>query len=252
MKKINKSTQSIQSIQSLNEKVKKLVTGHFKIEKIENDKVIESYEETNKVVIWVHKYFADAVFGLTPPDIDYFRIHAFAIGTDGEDEVNGKIREISDTQTRLYSEDNFWQAKYQPPENSYVYQATFGKPITDTFGDVNKTNEGATWPHLYGEPKSYRGEPMNSEDELEAGLNVKRGFSNGVLSQEFYLGKLAGNGHPAWDNPVKFSEAALYMTFGATDLGDSLGTLFSMKTFPGMTKTDQCVIKISWSLSFNL
>ena len=74
----------------------------------------------------------------------------------------------------------------------------------------------------------------------------------GNVTQEFYLGKLAGNGHPAWDSPVKFNEAALYMTTGATESGDSLGTMFSMKVFPGMIKTDKCVIKITWELQFGL
>jgi hypothetical protein len=238
----------------LYEKVPKMVNGHFKIQAIDinTNKVIYEYEDDNKVVVWVHKYFADAVFGFNPPDIDKFRIHAFALGTDGEDETNSKLREIADDQTQLYSEYNFWNAKYYPPENSYVYQVTFDKPASETFEYVNKLNEGPTWPHIYGEPKSYRGEPKNYEDELEAGMSVKRGFSNGVLSTEIYIGKLAGNGHPAWDNPVKYSEAAFYMTDGATEDGRSLGTLFSMKTFPGLPKSDQCVIKINWALDFNI
>jgi len=237
---------------NISEKVKKLVKGYFKIESInpETNEIIDSFEDENKVVVWVHDYFANAVFGLNPPSIDYFRIHAFALGTDGVDDLHDKVKPIENDQTKLYSEANFWDGKYYPPEKSYVYQVTFDKPITDTFGYVNKKNEGATWPHLYGEPKSYRGEPMNTDDEIEAGLSVQRGFSNGVLTQEFYLGKLAGNGHPMWDDPVKFNEAALYMTFGSTEYGDSLGTMFSMKTFPGLAKSDQCVIKISWNLSF--
>jgi hypothetical protein len=237
---------------NINEKIPKLIEGHFKIEVIEDNKIIQSYEDKNKVVIWVHRYFADAVYGLTPPDIDKFRIHAVALGTDGEDEVNAKLRDIEDDQINLYSEYNFWNAKYYPPENSYVYQATFGVPNTDTYDYITKIDEGPTWPHLHGVPKDYRGEPKNAEDELEAGMSIQRGFSNGILTQEIYLGKLAGNGHPMWDDPVKYSEAALYMTDGATIDGNSLGTLFSMKTFPGMAKSDQCVIKITWILDFNI
>jgi len=239
---------------NLTEKIPKLVNGHFKIEIINPDtnEIIKEYEDNNKVVIWVHKYFGDAVFGLTPPDIDKFRIHSFCIGTDGEDKIYNKIRPIEDEQTSLYSEDNFWNGKFNPPENSYVYQITFDKPQSETFEYTTKLNEGATWPHTYGLPKAYRDTPRNSDDELEAGLSVERGFSNGVLSQVFYLGKLAGNGHPMWDDTVEFSEAALYMTDGSTLDGSSLGTLFSMKTFPGMPKTDQCVIRIQWDLDFNL
>jgi len=237
---------------NIQEKIPKLVKGYFKIEVIENDKVIYEYEDTNKVVVWVHQYFADAVFGLNPPDIDKFRIHALALGTDGENEIDNKLRPIENNQVSLYSEENFWQYKLFPPENSYVYQVTFDKPTTENLVYVNKKNEGATWPHEYGNPIAYRDEPKNYEDELEAGISIKRGYNNGIITQEIYLGKLAGNGHPMWDNPVKYSEAALYMTDGATESGDSLGTLFSAKTFPGMPKSDQCIIRIQWDLDFNI
>jgi hypothetical protein len=73
-----------------------------------------------------------------------------------------------------------------------------------------------------------------------------------ILKQSIYLGKLAGNGHPMWENAPEFSEAALYLTTGATKSGDSLGTLFSMKTFPKMKKTSACVIKIQWDLDFQI
>lgn len=242
------------TISELSELVPKMVKGHFKIEVIDPDtnEIIKSHEDNNKVLIWVHQYFADAVFGLNPPDIDSFRIHALALGTDGEDTENNKLREIEDDRTQLYSEDNFWSAKYYPPENSYVYQCTFDKPTTDQFTYVSKLNEGATWPHEYGIPIDYRGDPKNYEDELEAGMSIQRSFGGGVLHQEIYIGKLAGNGHPMWTNPVEFSEAALYMPLGATEAGESLGTIFSMKVFPGMPKSEQCVIKITWDLDFNI
>ncbi len=242
----------MKTLKTINERIPKLVKGYFKITVEEDGKSIYEYEEENKVVIWVHELFASAVFGFNPPDIDYFRIHSFALGTDGEDEIQNELREIKDNQTQLYSEENFWTANFDIPEKSYVYQATFSKPLSENFSYAIKTDEGSTWPQQYGRPLDYRGTPKNTEDELEAGISIMRGFSNGILSQEIYLGKLAGNGHPAWDNPVKYNEAALYMTFGATEDGDSLGTLFSAKTFPGMPKSESCVIKIQWNLDFNI
>lgn len=232
--------------------VPKMVEGNFRIEVIEDEKIIYEYEDKNKILIWVHEYFANAVYGMTPPDIDNFRIHAFALGTNGEYPLNGGTKPIENDRKRLYSEDNFWNMIHYPPEESYVYQVTFDKPEVPSEHLVTKISEGTTWPHLYGNPIEYMGTPKNYEDEIEAGVTIERSFDNGILTNEIYLGKLAGNGHPMWENPVKFSEAAFYMTDGATENGDKLGTMFSMKTFPGMPKTEHCVIKIQWTFNFNI
>ena len=233
------------------EKIPKMVQGYFKIEVIENDKVIQEYEDYNKVLVWVYKQFGEAVYAYNPPACDDFRISCFALGTDGLTSDNTP-KDIPVDKKRLDSEDNFWNIQYWPPEKSYVYQVTFAKPSSYDKHLVLKENEGATWPHIYSDPVRYRGKPLNYDDELEAGMAIQRSFSGGILKQEFYLGKLAGNGHPAWDDPVKFSEAALYMPVGSTEQGDYLGTMFSMKTFPEMTKTLSCVIKITWDIDFNI
>ena len=238
----------------LTEKIPKLVQGHFKIELIDEKtgEILKKHEDNNKILIWVYRYFAESVFGLNPPDIDDFRIQAFSLGTSGEYPLGGGTKPIDINQEQLFSEYNFWNDDLIPPEESYVYQVTFDKPSSENFEYVQKLNEGATWPHQNGIPLNYRGTPLNYEDELEAGVSIKRGFSNGILSQEIYIGKLAGNGHPAWGSTVTYSEAALYMPLGKTDKGDSLGTIFSMKTFPGMPKSESCVIRIQWDLDFNL
>ncbi len=240
----------------IKEKIPKMVNGYFKIELIDADtnEIIDSYEENNKVLIWVYQYFSESVFGYAPPNIDDFRIHSIALGTDGEVVTSTDVtpKDIPIDQHYLFSEENFWNGNHTPPENSYVYQVTFSKPSSYDFKYADKMNEGATWPHISNNPKNYRGDPWNYEDEIEAGISVRRGFQNGILSQEIYLGKLAGNGHPMWENAVRYSEAALYMTDGATEDGRTLGTIFSMKTFPGMVKTDACVLKITWNLSFEI
>jgi hypothetical protein len=84
---------------------------------------------------------------------------------------------------------------------------------------------------------------------------MKRSFENGVLKQHIYVGKLAGNGHPMWEDYggfPEFNEAALYMPENTAESGDPLGTLFSMKTFPNMKKSPECVIIIDWDLDFRL
>ena len=234
------------------ERIPKLVNGHFKIESIdENGNIIESYEDNNKVVVWVYRLLAESVYGNITPGIDDFRIHSLALGTDGVN-PDGTLKDIANEQKRLYSEDRFWNGNFGEPNKAYVYQITFEKPSTDTMHKAVKINEGATYPHYGGLPKAYRGDPLNADNEVEGGVSIERGYSNLVITQEIYVGKLAGNGHPMWTEPVKYSEAALYMTSGATDQGDYLGTMFSMKTFPEITKTDACVIRISWNLDFSM
>ena len=237
----------------LKERVKKTIQGHFKIQVIEDGVVIDSYEDYNKIVVWVYNLFGRSVYGYQPPDIDEYRIQAFAIGTDGAT-ADGIIKDIANDQKKMYSEINFWDnPNYTGEErNAYVYQATFTKPGTNDPHFAYKINEGATYPAWgLGSPKDYRGEAYNEEDSLEGCLSIRRSFQNSVLKQEIYLGKLAGNGHPMWEEAPEFSEAALYMPEG-TASGDSLGTMFSMKTFPKMKKTDACVIKINWDLDFSL
>jgi hypothetical protein len=233
------------------EKISKYVKGYFKIELLKDDEVLYEYEDKNKVLIWVYKNFSNTVYGFNVPDIDDCRIHAVALGTDGV-ELNGSLKEIQYDRKRMYSEDRFWTGDFFLGEKSYVYQATFGRPSSEGTHYAFKYNEGTTFPHHAGSPKNYRGQAYNDIEEKEAGLSIERYFANNTIYQTIYLGKLAGNGHPMWDNPPKFSEAALYMTSGATESGDYLGTLFSMKTFPEMPKTDGCVIKIQWNLDFNI
>lgn len=237
------------------EKVPKLVNGYFKIQVEDLDgNILQEHEEHNKVLVWVHQMFSNLVFGYEPnlSAIDDFRIHAFAIGTDGVDS-EGIPKKIENDREQLYSEENFWKMNYYLGENAYVYQVTFDKPQTEDLSFVYKLNEGTTFPQDGGVPKNYRGPAYNDETELEASVTIKRSFQNGILTNDIYIGKLAGNGHPMWDEPAKFSEAAFYMTVGTNETtGDPLGTIFSMKTFPEMPKSEQCVIRINWTMDFNI
>jgi hypothetical protein len=190
-------------MENINERVKQTVKGHFKIQVVNPDtnEVIDSYEDYNKVVVWVYKYFGEAVYGNIPPEIDKFRIHSFAIGTDGIDQ-NGRLKDISDNQKQMFSEIKFWKGAVPIEEerHAYVYQISFDKPDTYTDNYAYKTDEGATYPAYSNVPKDYRGHPYNELDELEGCVSMKRSFENGVLKQHIYVGKLAGNGHPMWED----------------------------------------------------
>jgi hypothetical protein len=240
---------------TLTERVKKVVQGHFKIQVVNPDtgEVLDSYEDYNKVVVWVYRYFGEAVYGFEPPDIDKFRIHSFAIGTNGVDEY-GRLKEISDNQKQMYSEMKFWEGDVPSEEQrqAYVYQISFEKPSDNDEHYAFKTDEGATYPAYSNRPKDYRGHPYNDIHEIEGCISMKRSFQNGVLKQHIYVGKLAANGHPMWEKFPEFNEAALFMPEGTAESGNPLGTLFSMKTFPSMMKSPECVIIIDWDLDFRL
>jgi len=234
-----------------NEKIPQMVNGYFKIEvKDKHGKILNSYEDKNKIMVWIHEMFSDAVYGYNPPNIEDFIITTIALGTDGIDS-NGIPKDLPNNMQRMYSEDNFWNYNVYAPEKAYVYQATWDTPQTDIYGSVEKLNEGATVPHMGGVPLYYRGNPVNDEESY-AGLKVYRGFSNGILQQKFILEVFSGNGHPMWAQGPGYSEAALYTKKGATESGEYLGTMFSMKTFPEMIKTEDCVISIQWDLDFNI
>jgi hypothetical protein len=244
-----------QIIGNISERVPKIVEGNFKIETIdaETGEIIESYEDKNKVVIWVYEMFSKSVYGYHPsmPKIEDFAITAFALGTNGQ-EADGSLKPIDNHQLRLYSEEDFWNGNYDEENKAYVYQITFEKPTQTDEHYAVKTDEGATFPQENGRPIAYRGQPWNDEEMIEAGVSIKRSFSNNVIHQEIYVGKFAANGHPMWDTPPKFNEAALYMSPTRTEDGRYLGLMFSMKTFPAMTKTEKCIIKITWDLNFQI
>jgi hypothetical protein len=133
-----------------------------------------------------------------------------------------------------------------------VYQVNFRPPTTDNFVVADKISEGATFPTHNGYPVDYIGDPYNNPDYKEAGITITRGYNNQYLRQEIYIGKYAGNGEPDWENRPKFSEAAFYVNYGRTPDGRRLGHPISFKTFPEMTKTEDCVIRINWDLNFHL
>ena len=221
------------------------IIGDFKIELIEDDKVIQKYEEKNQIMNPIFNWTSRTVYGggLWKPKIEDFMIHCVVLGTDGVDEFNNP-KKINPWRDNLFSEENFWENSYDQ-KKSFLYQATFKQPDTLDEHYAEKLNEGPNIPDI----TQYRGRAFNDPKYKEAGLFIKRSYDHQTIRQEIYLGKFAGNGPASW-NGVDYSEAALYLTRGATELGDKLGTIFSMKTFPKMKKTDSCIIKITWDILF--
>jgi hypothetical protein len=248
----NKDKNTKNQITAVNfyERVPKMVQGYFKItQKDRKGNILYEYEDKNKIMVWTHKMFGELIYGYEPPPPEDFFIHCVALGTDGIEE-SGAPKEITADRTRLFSEEKFWNLDLYPENKAYVYQATWGKPTTNDYGYITKLNEGANFPHDEGRPIYYRDEPFN-DPYTYVGLKVQRGYADGILTQDFVLEIFSGNAHPIWDVGPRFSEAALYSAAGAREDGKSLGTMFSMKTFPEMIKSEDCIIEINWTLDFN-
>jgi hypothetical protein len=225
------------------------IVGEFGIQLIDTNtnKVIQEYKEKNKIMSKIYWWNSLLIYGNRNnfrPSIDDFIIHSIALGSDGVD-TNGVPKKIDVHRKNLFSEENFWNGS-SDLKRSYVYQATWKQPEKNEEHYAFKTDEGTTIPDV----TKYRGPAFNDEKYKDAGLFIKRSYVNSILHQEFYLGKFAGNGKHDWGY-AEYSEAALYMKRGATENGSSLGSIFSMKTFPKMKKTPSCVIKINWDIHFN-
>ena len=237
-----------------------MVEGRFKIELFDHtqNKVIQSFEETNMImnpVAELYSHMASHTEDVYSPPLQItdFNIIAFALGTDGLN-ADETPKDIDPTWTQLNSERRFWTEG--PSHNDgdmkkYVYQVTFEQDSHDgTEHDCLVQNEGGTFPvDASGQPLYYR-EVISGVDSVK--MLASSTYSNNIITFKFHLGQFAGNGCPDWTLAPTFSEAALYMRRGATTSGDSLGTIFSMKTFPKMPKTDSCSIKVEWILDFNV
>jgi hypothetical protein len=241
----------------INDKTK-YVEGYFKIQAFDTEgKEIYHFEKKNKVMDSVANFFSRIVakkedFYSPPLVAQDLEMITFALGTDGVDSA-GNPKEFLSSRNRLHAEDNFWNdgVSYNDGDmKKYVYQVTFEQPPQeDQEVDLVTQNEGATFPvdqNLL--PLRYR-DVIIGVDSTKLTGTVE--YHNNVIKFKFTLGQFAGNGCPTWNLAPTFSEAALYMRRGNTTLGDHLGSLFSMRTFPALPKTDACSIKIEWVIDFN-
>ena len=234
--------------------------GHFKIEKIyPNGEKILHYEEKNQIMTKFAEFLSNTVSKrkneynnvLTTSDME---IITFAIGTDGI-LSNGAPKTINPDRNRLFAEQNFWTL----PKNhnnddmkQYVYQVTFEQNNHDVgiWNDLDTQNEGATFPIDSNNNPLYYRRVYNGTEDVK--LSGRSRYENNTISFEFTLGQFVGNGCNEWTIAPTFSEAALYMRRGANSSGSSLGSILAMKTFPSLVKTDTCIIRITWTLDFNV
>jgi len=237
---------------NLKDTINDQILGNFKIELIKNDKVIDAYEEHNQIQNPIFNKLSKNIYG-NLIDFNKLYISGFAIGTDGYDFIKNEKKTPGTSRFRLYSEENFWDNSYSGTLKDYVYQVNFEKPKNNSEHIVKKISEGATYPAVGNSPLNYYGKPYNDPQQKEAGITIKRSYSDQRIDFDFYIGKYAANGIGEWivdGKSPQFSEACFYLQLGRDSYGKKLGTIFSIKTFPPMRKTSECVIKISWSLEF--
>lgn len=254
------------------------IRGHFKVDKIVDGEVVDTYEDKNTVMARIPELYAGMVSGNYTQDLDLYSIGAIAIGTGGTriDELGNEVPKIvRDTRSMLFSEHDFWNtptqiAQDQPAvldKNKLVYQTTFGVvPRGDTGQNtafatpIEIKNEGTTYPHgpcvekptnPEWTPCDYRG-PARAAASGEAadGVTGEISLQANVIYYSVTIGQFTANNDD--DSAIGYSEAGLYLKLGRdTEAeGNPLGTLFSMKTFPQQWKNSTCSLKIEWRLYF--
>jgi len=252
--------------------------GYFRIETYDkHDKLINVYEDNNRIMVRVPYNFACVTYGMGCAgfgdwpsgglNIEDLAISCIAIGTDGVDD-EGELKEVSCDRDMLYSEENLWQAQatgsiseLDIDMDKYVYQTSFDTNINPINNDdmvkATKSSEGPSFPWDFSTnyPKFYRmSGPGNGLEFEDTSMTVLSKIDSLELKYEFTLGQFAGNG--VWMKAPTFNEAALYMRYIPTSVvnqypsADILGAMFSMKTFPNQYKTEACYFRIKWNIIF--
>jgi len=244
------------------------IKGYFKIEKIKDQKVIDTYEDKNTIMARIPELFAGMSSGYFQANLDKYTIGCIALGTGGStiDTLGNEVpKAVRDNRQMLFSEYDFWNTPNQISQgqtpildkNKYVYQLSFyNEPRGDlnqnisTSADLLLSNEGSTYPHTDWVPDTYRSTPYSYVTDNQHGLTGNMNLRQNAITYTFTLGQFTGNNS---DNTAKaYTEAGLYFNLGkdADIIGKPLGTLFSMKTFPSQFKTSDCALRITWRLFF--
>lgn len=249
------------------------IRGYFKIERIEDGKVVDTYEDKNTVMVRIPQLFAGTVSGNFTKKLEENVIGCLSLGTGGTriDTLGNVVpKEVRSDRTMLFSEHDFWNTPTQIAEGQphvadkykWVYQTSFDVIAhgdlghnTSFMSDIEVKNQGTTFPHTNWVPDNYRNTtPPASDPE---GLIGRMSLQQNVIQYEYTLGQFAGNADD--DVAIPYTEAGMYLKldadtklddFGDPIIGNPLGTLFSMKSFPEQWKNSTCSLRIEWKLFF--
>lgn len=255
------------------------IRGYFKVDKVVDGEVVDTYEDKNTVMARIPQLFAGMASGNYTLNLQEYRIGCIALGTGGirQDTLgNDVLKEVRDDRTMLFAEHDFWNTPIQEQEEQpvvfdkykHVYQSSFDVIARGDLGlnttystPIEVQNRGPIYPAGGGpalnwipDPLVYRDDSiLADEDQLSGAISLQQN----MIEYTFTLGQFAGNAED--DTARGYSEAGLYLVYGADTkldeagdpiIGNPLGTLFSMKTFPSQWKNSTCALKITWKLFF--
>ena len=231
----------------MKDQMNKPLEGYFALDMFDkNGKKIYHYEDSNQIMNQVGVVFSNYVLGNNPAlVVDSAQLGAIVVGSNGVTS-DGTPKIIDPKREKLFSEYNYWDSGKKTPQDSYLYQSTFDiKTIDAATNVVTLLKEGSNYDSKGIETAAaYMGTPTTANKEL--GSNLFARVTPGKVVFIYEIKKLSGIGSH------KFSEAALYMKLGAKPDGNPLGTIFSMKTFPEVEKTNACLLQLTWTIDFNL
>ncbi len=249
------------------------IRGYFKIEKIVEGEVVDTYEDKNTVMARIPQLFAGTVSGNFTQNLSEHVIGCFSLGTGGTryDTLGNEVPKlVRDDRIMLFSEHDFWNTPTQIEEGQpevidkfkRVYQTSFNIINNGDLGHntsfltpIEVSNQGTTFPHTNWVPDNYRDYSTPAQDA--DGLIGRMSLQQNVIQYEYTLGQFAGNADD--DIAIPYTEAGMYLKLNADTkldgnddpiLGNPLGTLFSMKAFPPQYKNSTCSLRINWKLFF--
>ena len=245
------------------------VRGYFKyiLKDAKTGEVLDRYEEENRIMSQVPKMYFELVSGLKTPSAkdttstlkaEDFRLCTVVLGNKGFDDKTGAPKNVDpDAETINALEKSggkYVGEAYQATWKNLTEQESMrpaGKPAIGCLKQSEGLSSAVT-------PKKFNGTPVitdpNKPLTTESGLDVVTSVKDGVITFNLSLLEKTGNG-------ITFSEAALFVRHEqdpgfakpATALTtEKLGTIFSMKTFKEVKKTNACVLELEWKLDFNL
>jgi len=263
------------------------VRGYFKytLRDAKTREIIDSYEEENQIMAQVPKMYFELVSGLEsdkgpyPPDVPStltagdFQLCGIVFGDKGFDVDKGITKSVNpdDYVINAMKKENgnfagtSYQATWEELETTDHNNPPAGGGLAAARG-VKIQTEGILKPAGPVTTFNGPGKNLSNSHHSESGVDVMSIVKDGVISLSIEMLEKTGNG-------LDFSEAALYVRhkqdpgFIATGTtldtsaypGDpkmggipSLGTIFSMKTFKPVKKTNACVLEMEWKLDFNL